>query len=108
MDVRSLHTNIPATVEISAVKRAFDNYPKKTTTTTVITTFLALILSLNDFRFDCIPYLQIKGRKLGTICAPTYANIFMADFEFKYTCPYIKDKTKMLLSFIDQVRNKNC
>ena len=96
MDVRSLHTNIPAAVGISAVKRAFDDYPKRTTTTKVITTFLTLILSLNDFKFDCVPYLQIKGRELGTICASTYANIFVTDFEFKYTYPYIKDKTKML------------
>ena len=27
----------------------------------------------------------------------------MAGFEFKYTYPYIKDKTKMLLSFIDNL-----
>ena len=41
MDVRSLYTNIPNAEGISAVKRAFDNYSKKTTSTKVITTFLA-------------------------------------------------------------------
>ena len=45
MDVRSLYTNIPNAEEIS-VKRAFDNYSKKTTNTKVIKTFLALILTL--------------------------------------------------------------
>ena len=30
MDVRSLYTNIPNAEGISAVKRAFNNYPKKT------------------------------------------------------------------------------
>ena len=39
MDVRSLYTNIPNAEGISAVKGAFDNYPKKTTSTKVITTF---------------------------------------------------------------------
>ena len=38
---------------------------------------------------------------MGTICALSYANIFMTNFELKYICPYIKDKTKMLLRFID-------
>ena len=38
---------------------------------------------------------------MGTICAPAYANIFMANFELKYIYPYIKDKTKMFLKFID-------
>ena len=38
---------------------------------------------------------------MGIICAPAYANIFMANFELKYIYPYIKDKTKMFLRFID-------
>ena len=38
---------------------------------------------------------------MGTICAPAYANIFMANFELKYIYLYIKDKTKMFLKFID-------
>ena len=76
MDVRSLYTNIPNAEGISAVTRAFDNYSNKTTTTKVITTFLALILTLNNFVFDCIHYLQTKGCAMGTICAPTYANNF--------------------------------
>ena len=40
---------------------------------------------------------------MGTICAPAYANIFMANFELKYIYPYIKDKTKMFLRFIDDL-----
>ena len=100
MDVRSLYTNIPNAERISAVTRAFDNYSNKTTTTKVITTFLALILTLNNFVFDCIHYLQTKGCAMGTICAPTYANIFRANFELKYIYPYIRDKTKTFLRFI--------
>ena len=101
MDVRSLYTNTPNAEGKSAIKRAFDNYTKKTTTTKVITTSLTLILTLNNFVFDCIHYLQIKGCAMGTICAPAYANIFMANFELKYIYPYIRDKTKMFLRFID-------
>ena len=29
-------------------------------------------------------FLQIKGRAMGTKCAPTYANIFMDIFEETY------------------------
>ena len=51
MDVRSLYTNIPNVEGVSAVKRGFDAYSKKTTSTKVITTFLALILTLFNFVF---------------------------------------------------------
>ena len=58
MDVRSLYTNIPNAEGISAVKRAFDNYSKKTTSTKVITTFLALILTL--INLYSIVYITFK------------------------------------------------
>ena len=40
---------------------------------------------------------------MGTIFAPAYANIFMANSELKYIYPYIKDKAKMLLRFCDDL-----
>ena len=103
MDVRPLCTNIPNAEGISAVERAFNKYSKKTTINKVITTFLALILTLNNFVFDCIHYLQIKGCAMGTICAPAYANIFIANFELKYIYPFIKDKRKIIFRFIDDL-----
>ena len=80
--VRSIYTNILNTEGISAVKRAFNNYSKKTTTTKVIATFLALILTRNNFVFNYICYFQIRGCTMSTI-APNYANIFMENFELK-------------------------
>ena len=77
MDVKALYTNIPNNEGIAAVKRKHNNYTKKTVATKVIATFLALILTLNN-------YLQIKGRVMGTLCAPTYENIFMSKFEERY------------------------
>ena len=61
-DVRSLPINIQNAEGISAVKREFDNYSKKTMSTKVITTFLAFILKLNNFVFDCIHYLGWNKR----------------------------------------------
>ena len=40
---------------------------------------------------------------MGTIRAPAYTNIFMANFELKYIYPYTKNKTKIFLRFIDDL-----
>ena len=61
----------------------YDSYIHKTIPTEIITTFLALILTLNNFVFNSKFYLQIKDCAMGKICAPAYANIFMAEFEQK-------------------------
>ena len=41
------------------------------------------------------------GCAMGTICAPSYANIFMANFEAKHIYPYIKEKSLLCLRYID-------
>ena len=38
---------------------------------------------------------------MGTICAPSYANIFMAKLEQKYIFPLTKDKSILFLRYID-------
>ena len=43
-----------------------------------------LVLTLNNFLFNGINYLQEKGCGMDTICACVYANIFKTRFE-KYT-----------------------
>ena len=87
LDVISLYKNIPNSEGIKAVKTSLDNFPRKTISTKVITTFLSLNLTLNNFVFDCKSYIQIKGCAIGTICAPSYANIFMDYFK----SPFYKD-----------------
>ena len=103
MDVRSLYTRIPNNEGIAATKKRYDNYIHKTVPTKIITTFLALILTLNNFVFNSKFDLQIKGCAMGTICAPAYANIFMAEFEQKYIYPLIKDKSFFFLCYIDDM-----
>ena len=102
MDVSALYTNIPNDEGIEAVKNSL----KESTSTSllnVITTFLTLILTLNNFIFSGIHYLQTKGCAMGTKCAPTYANIFMGEFEEKYIYPKIKDKSCKYLRYIDDI-----
>ena len=52
MDVRSQYTSIPNNEGIAATKKRYDNFIQKTLPTKIITTFPALILTLNDFVFN--------------------------------------------------------
>ena len=85
--VKSLYTNIPNSDGIKAVKTPLDNFPRKKIATKVKTTFLSLNLTLNNFVFNCKNYIQLKSCDMGTICAPSYANIFMDYFK----SPFYKD-----------------
>ena len=86
MDVRSLYTNIPIKKRIEVVETTLK---RKNIGTRIISTLLRLVLTLDNFVFNCQNYLQIKGCSMGTKCAPSYANIFMGVFEERYTYPLI-------------------
>ena len=103
LDVKSLYTSIPNPEGIAAVKKAHERYQHKTVPTKVTTTFLALILTLNNSIFNSKSYLQIKGCTMGTICAPPYANIFMAYFEEKFIYPLIRNAATLYLRYIDDI-----
>ena len=96
-NVKSLYASIPNNGGIKAVREAYDKHPSKSVSTKVIITFLSLILTLNKFIFNCSHYLQVTGCAMGTICAPTYANIFMAQYEAKHIYPYIHGKVLLFL-----------
>ena len=81
MDVRSLYTSIPNNEGIAATKKRYDSYIHKTIPTKIITTFLALVLTLNNFALNLKFYLRIKGCAIGTICAPANASAFMAEIK---------------------------
>ena len=55
--------------------------------TKVITTFLALILTLNNFIFNSIKYLQTKGSAMGTICALSICQYIYGSFLEKTHIP---------------------
>ena len=103
MDLKSLYTSIPNNKGTASVKNKYDHFPNKTIPTKIITTFLALILTLNNFIFNSKFYLQIKGCAMGTICAPSYLNIFMSEFEEKHIYSLIKNKSVIYLRYIDYI-----
>ena len=78
MDVRSLYTNIPNKEGIEAVETTLK---RKNIGTRIISAFLRLVLTLNNFVFNSQNYLQINGCTMDTKCAPSYANIFIGMFE---------------------------
>ena len=68
-----------------------------------VITLLALILTLNNFVFNCKHYLLIKGCAIGTICTPSYAHIFMDHFEKKYIYRFLQGLSLIYLRFIDDI-----
>ena len=75
MDVRSLYTSIPNNEGIAATKKRYDSYIHKTIPTKITTTFLALILTLNNFVFNSKFYLQIKGCALQHMQISSWLNL---------------------------------
>ena len=102
MDVKSLYTNIPNDEGIRAT-RTFLSRAGKSLLIPAIVKFLWLILTLNNFIFNGINYLQINGASMGTKCAPNYANLFMANFEESFIYPRIIGKACLYLRYIDDI-----
>ena len=90
-----MYTNIPNAEGISAVKAAYESYPEKSVAAKIIITFLALILALNNFMFNCKNYLQIRGCAMGTYI---YGKIWTEKY-----LPLIKGKVDLYLRYIDDI-----
>ena len=90
LDVTSLDTNIPNSEGIEAVAKFL--YRNRTSsenpTNTSICKLLELVLTTNNFEFDNKEYLQVGGTAMGTKLAPSFANLFMGDFEEKFVYSY--------------------
>ena len=43
------------------------------------------------------------GCAMGTVCAPSYANLFLTQFEYKHIYPYIKDMARLYLTYTDDI-----
>ena len=102
MDVRALYTNIPNEEGIRSVKSVL-NKNGKTSLAEVLAKFLQLILTCNNFVFNNENYIQTKGCAMGTICAPSYANLFMESFEEENIYPKIKELILIYLRYIDDI-----
>jgi hypothetical protein len=57
---------------------------------------------MNNFDFNQKHYLQVGGTAMGTRVAPSFANIFMADFEDKFVYSY-PHQPHLWLRYIDDI-----
>ena len=81
IDVQSMYTNIDNDSGLLAVKKAFDRHPDKSRPDKEILDLLEIGLKRNDFTFNDQVYLQCSGTAMGKRWAPSYANLFMAQWE---------------------------
>jgi hypothetical protein len=104
IDVTSLYTNIPNDEGISACKNILNKYRLgyNTPSNENIIKLLEYVLHLNNFDFNGRHYLQVGGTAMGTRVAPSFANIFMADFEEKWVYNY-NPQPILWLRYIDDI-----
>ena len=104
VDVSSLYTNIPNDEGITACHNILRQYrdPTISPSNDSITELLKNVLHMNNFDFNDRHYLQVGGTAMGTKVAPSFANIFMADFEEKWV--YTQNPQPSLwLRYIDDI-----
>ena len=95
-----MYTNIPHDQGIQSVSKCLDK-SSHTISKDHILEMLNFVLTCNNFEFAGKNYLQINGTAMGTRVAPTYANIFMSDFEEEHVYPL--QGIKLWLRFIDDI-----
>ena len=90
MDVTGLYTHIETGLGLSAVDKAFQRHPDPKRPDKLLLDLLELSLTRHDFRFDDQWFLQIRGTAMGKRFAPSYANIYMAEWEETVLLKYPK------------------
>ena len=81
LDVSSLYPNIPHNEGIEACRHFLNTRQDKTLPAKRICDLIRMILGMNNFSFDNEHFLQIHEIAMGTLMAPSYANLFMGKFE---------------------------
>lgn len=81
MDVESLYTNIDTQKGLEAIRKIFNQNPDPTRPDQDLLELLQINLTCNDFQFNGQNFLQVKGTAMGKRFSPSYANIYMAEWE---------------------------
>uniref|UniRef100_A0A8C5LZ44 Helix-turn-helix domain-containing protein n=1 Tax=Leptobrachium leishanense TaxID=445787 RepID=A0A8C5LZ44_9ANUR len=80
LDVITLYNNIPHLVGLQATKHFLSGKHSEQETEFVLS-LLEYVLHHNYFLFQNHFYLQTRGTAMGTSCAPSYANLYLAWWE---------------------------
>jgi hypothetical protein len=105
LDVTSLYTNMPHDDGIVTCRTMWEQRTAHEPPTECLVEMLTLVLKYNNFTFDANHYLQINGTAMGTIMAPSYANIFMGNLEERLLLSSLKQPLSWF-RFIDDVNMK--
>ena len=103
LDVRSLYTNICHEEGLLALKNALNKRTNKEPATDALLTMMRHVLTLNCFTFNGNSYLQTRGCAMGTVAAPSYAIIYMGEFEEKHIYPIIGKDCLYYGRYIDDI-----
>ncbi|KAJ7341595.1 hypothetical protein JRQ81_005891 [Phrynocephalus forsythii] len=98
MDVEAVYTNIPHKDGLQVFTNTIQNKEESN----IISALCDFVLTHNYFSFDNKNYLQINGTAMGTLMAPQYANIFMADLEQRFL-NHCTQKPLLYLRYIDDI-----
>lgn len=80
-DIASLYTNIPTEAGILAVSKAFLKFPDPKRPDLTLLTMLRIVLTNNTFSFRDEHFVQVQGTAMGCVFGPSYANIFLNEWE---------------------------
>ena len=121
IDVESLYTNIQPQRGLQAVQNVYDRSGIRIPEFPQVKKLLEISLKNNDFKFGDKYFKQVFGTSMGKIFSPTYANIFLADWEkdlfydsdhIKFYKRFLDDgfmvyqgSMEELLEFLDRVNN---
>ncbi|XP_072048770.1 uncharacterized protein [Amphiura filiformis] len=101
MDVTALYTNIP-TNEFIAACQHYLSQQHSTTEVEVLSRFMELTLTQNNFELAGKHYIQVLGTAIGTRMAPSGACLFMGRLEENFLSVATK-KPLIWLRYIDDV-----
>lgn len=82
IDVESLYNNIPHTKSLAAIRHVLlQQNMAQWKFNKCIFVMLNHILYNNDFQFQGSHYLQVQDVAMGTCCSPSYANLYLREWE---------------------------
>ena len=104
LDITSLYTNIPHNEGIQSIKEllAIHRHTNTLPHNSYITELLEVVLTNSYYDCNGKHYHQVSGTAMGTKLAPSYANLFMTDFEENHVYTYHL-QPKLWKRFIDDI-----
>jgi hypothetical protein len=103
LDVNSLYTNIPLAKGIEIINNFFQKYPQPRRPDNHLIELLKLTLFKNEFVFNGKHYAQHKGVAMGKQFSPTFANLYMSNWEQKILNELPGLKPSMYFRYVDDI-----